>query len=58
MEVASKESLQDWEKAIRRSGTFVARRVWEIFFSDANRERWVNDLVRRYGTLAGPGEPF
>ena len=48
-EVASKESLQDWEKAIGRSGTFVARRVWGIFFSDANRERWVNYLVNKYG---------
>jgi hypothetical protein len=48
-EVASRESLQDWEKAMGRSGTFVARRVWGIFFSDANRERWINYLVKKYG---------
>ena len=48
-EVASRESLQEWEKAMGRSGTFVARRVWGIFFSDANRERWINYLMKKYG---------
>jgi hypothetical protein len=43
--IASKESLEDWEKAIGRSGTLVARRVWGIYFSEANRERWVAYLM-------------
>jgi hypothetical protein len=43
--IASKESLEDWEKAIGRSGTLVARRVWWIYFSEANRERWVAYLM-------------
>ena len=56
-EVASKESLQDWEKAMGRSGTFVARRVWGIFFSDANRERWINYSGKEIWSLTGSGMP-
>ena len=48
-EIASREFLQSWEKAIGRSGTLVARRVWGIFFSEANRERWLNHLIDQYG---------
>lgn len=48
-EVSSKETLQNWEEAIAKSGTLVARRVWWIFFSDANRSRWVTYLMKQYG---------
>jgi len=48
-EVASKESLQAWEDAITKSGTLVARRVWWVFFSDANRNRWAASLMKAYG---------
>jgi hypothetical protein len=46
-EVAPKESLQKWEDGIAKSGTLVARRVWSIFFSDENREKWVAYLRTR-----------
>jgi hypothetical protein len=45
---ASAEELKAWEDAIGRSGTLVARRVWGIFFSEANREKWVNYLCHRH----------
>jgi hypothetical protein len=48
-EVASRESLLNWEDAIGKSGTLVARRVWWIFFSEANRDRWVAYLMRKSG---------
>ncbi len=48
-EVASKESLQNWEEAIEKSGTFVARRVWSIFFSETNREKWIAHLMKKHG---------
>lgn len=48
-EAASKESLQSWEDVIAKSGTLVARRVWWIFFSDANRNRWAASLMKSYG---------
>lgn len=48
-EIASKESLQAWEDVIGKSGTLVARRVWWIFFSDANRNRWAAYLMKTYG---------
>ncbi len=48
-EVAPKETLQDWEQALSCSGTYVARRVWEIFFSEKNRDRWINYLIEKKG---------
>jgi len=50
-EVASKESLQSWEEAIGKSGTFVARRIWAIFFSAENREKWTVYLMKKKGLL-------
>lgn len=51
--VASKELLQDWEGAIGKSGTLVGRRVWSIFFSEENRSRWVNYLMKKNGLTRG-----
>ena len=48
-EVTSRESLQNWEDAIGKSGTLVARRVWWIFFSETNRDRWVDYLMKNNG---------
>jgi hypothetical protein len=48
-EVASKEVLERWEEVIGKSGTLVARRVWAIFFSEPNREKWITYLVKRKG---------
>jgi hypothetical protein len=47
-DIASEKSLQDWEEAINQSGTLVARRVWGLFFSKENRERWVTFLLKKY----------
>ena len=47
-DVASRESLQKWEEAISKSGTLVARRLWGIFFSEKNRERWIAHLMKRH----------
>jgi hypothetical protein len=52
-DVASKQTLLDWEEAIGRAGTFVARRVWSIFFSPRNRPRWTRYLRKRYGLTPG-----
>ncbi len=46
--VASAEELKSWENAIGKSGTLVARRVWGIFFSEMNREKWVDYLCRKH----------
>jgi hypothetical protein len=48
-EVASRESFQNWEEVIAKSGTFVARRVWGIFFSEKNRGLWVSYLMKKNG---------
>ncbi len=47
-DVFSKEELLKWEDDIEKSGTLVARRVWNIFFSSRNYEKWVNYLVKKY----------
>jgi hypothetical protein len=47
-EVASEEELRAWEDAIGKSGTLVARRVWGIFFSPENREKWLDYLSRTH----------
>jgi len=47
-DVASKESLRQWEDTISKSGTLVARRLWGIFFSEANREHWIAYLMRKH----------
>ncbi|PLJ77191.1 transaldolase family protein [Infirmifilum sp. SLHALR2] len=41
--------LEAWERAISLSGTFVAQRVWGIFFSEGNRRLWLSYIVRKYG---------
>lgn len=47
--VASAAELQAWEEALGKSGTLVARRAWGIFWSEANRPKWVAYLVRTHG---------
>jgi hypothetical protein len=47
-DVAPRESLQKWEDTISRSGTLVARRLWGIFFSEGNRERWTAYLMKKH----------
>lgn len=46
--VASRESLQEWEDAFGKSGTLVARRMWDLIFSEENRSRWIAYLMKRH----------
>jgi hypothetical protein len=48
-DVASEADLKAWEDAIGKSGTLVARRAWGVFWSEQNRPRWIQHLVRRHG---------
>ncbi len=47
-DVASADALTDWEDVIGKSGTLVARRTWGIFWSEANRGRWVEHLCKKH----------
>lgn len=47
-DVASEEELKTWEDVIGKSGTLVARRVWRIFFSEENREKWLDYLCQEH----------
>lgn len=51
--VASWENLNYLEEAIGASGTLVARRVWSLFFSQPNRERWIAYLKKKKGLTQG-----
>lgn len=48
-DVAPKSELEQWESDIAKSGTLVARRVWHIFFSEKNREKWIAWLCDSFG---------
>ncbi|MEZ0345759.1 MAG: transaldolase family protein [Infirmifilum sp.] len=41
--------LEAWERAISLSGTFIAQRVWHIFFEEENRRKWIGYIMRKYG---------
>jgi len=43
------ECLKTWEEAIGMAGTLVAQRVWWVFFSPENREKWIAYIVKKYG---------
>ncbi|MFA6449696.1 MAG: hypothetical protein WCX65_09520 [bacterium] len=47
-DVASRDELLRWESDLGKSGTLVARRVWSIFFSEKNREKWITYLSENY----------
>jgi len=47
-DVASADALKDWEDVIGKSGTLVARRAWGIFWSQANRGKWVEYLCKKH----------
>jgi hypothetical protein len=40
--------LKSFEDAIKMSGTYVAKRVFEIMFSSLNRSKWVEYLMRKF----------
>ncbi len=44
----SQESLETLEKALKMAGTFVAQRVWKIFLSPGNKEKWIAFIEREY----------
>jgi hypothetical protein len=48
--------LERWERAIALSGTYVAKRVYEIFFAPWNRGKWVEYLVRTVGVTREQAE--
>jgi len=50
------EMLERWERAIALSGTYVAKRVYEIFFAPWNRNKWVDYLVKTAGVAREQAE--
>jgi transaldolase len=48
--------LRPLSNAIKLSGTYVAKRVYEILFSPRNRSKWVSYLVRKFGILKEDAE--
>jgi Fe2+ transport system protein FeoA len=48
--------LQKWEQAIGLSGTLVAQRVWWIFFSQENRQKWIEFIISSHRTTRKQAE--
>lgn len=46
------EEVKTLEADLRKAGTLVARRVWGIFYSPANRPKWTAWLVKSFGVTA------
>ncbi len=42
------ECLKTWEEAIGMAGTLVAQRVWWLFFSSENWNKWIAYIVKKY----------
>ncbi|MGB9786278.1 MAG: transaldolase family protein [Infirmifilum sp.] len=51
-----RECLEAWERALSLSGTFVAQRVWYLFFDEENRRLWLSYIMRKYGLSAEQAE--
>jgi len=47
-DIISKTELEQIESDIAKSGTLVARRVWHIFFSERNYEKWSEYICDTY----------
>jgi len=43
------ESLGQLEEDLKKGGTLVARRVYGVFFTEENVEKWIDYLQRTYG---------
>lgn len=50
-DVASSFELAQLESDIAKSGTLVAKRVWNIFFSEKNREKWIVFLCEEFDIM-------
>jgi len=48
--------LEKWERAVSLSGTYVTKRVYEIFFAPWNRGKWVEYLVKTVGVARDQAE--
>lgn len=48
-----RNDVEQLENDIRKAGTLVARRVYQTFYTQENRDRWVGYLQRQYG-VTGP----
>jgi len=44
-----RDETEQLENDIRKAGTLVARRVYQTFFTDENRSKWIGYLQREYG---------
>jgi len=44
-----RDEIEQLESDIRKAGTLVARRVYQTFFTDENRRRWIDHLKGGFG---------
>jgi hypothetical protein len=51
------QSVQQLEGDLKKAGTLVARRVYQVFYTERNRPKWITHLMKSYGlTAAQAGE--
>jgi len=44
-----RDEIEQLESDIRKAGTLIARRVYQTFFTDENRRRWIDHLKGGFG---------
>jgi hypothetical protein len=49
-------SIQQLENDLKKAGTLVARRVYQVFHTERNRSNWIAYLKQRYGLTAAQAE--
>ena len=49
-------SIQQLENDLKKAGTLVARRVYQVFYTERNRSNWIAYLKERYGLTAAQAE--
>jgi len=50
------QSVQQLEEDLKKAGTLVARRVYQVFYTLQNRPKWVTYLAKSYGLTAAQAE--
>jgi len=50
------QSVQQLEDDLKKAGTLVARRVYEVFYAERNRSKWISYLKKSYGLRTDQAE--
>jgi hypothetical protein len=50
------QAVQQLENDLKKAGTLVARRVYQVFYTERNRQKWISYLGKNYGLTPAQAE--